>query len=101
MTKQTRPSLRIEEIKAKAVPILKEAGVKRSSVFGSYARGDFNKKSDIDILVDAPEEMSLYDLVGLKLKLEHALKRKVDLGEYSAIKPRIKGNVLSEAVRIL
>ncbi|MBI4029009.1 MAG: nucleotidyltransferase family protein [Candidatus Blackburnbacteria bacterium] len=95
MTKQ------LEEIKAKAVPILKEAGVKRSSVFGSYARGDYNKKSDVDILIDAPDGMSLFDLIGLQHELEDALNKKVDLGEYSAIKPRIKERVLSEAVQIL
>ena len=91
----------LQEIKAKIVPILKEAGVKRSSVFGSYARGDYNKKSDIDLLIDAPDHMSLFDLIGLQHELEDALDKKVDLGEYSAIKPRIKDRELGEAVRIL
>ena len=42
----------IKQIKDKALPILKEAGVLRSSVFGSYVRGENKKGSDIDILVD-------------------------------------------------
>ena len=38
-------------IKQKAVPILKEAGVTRSALFGSYVRGDHTSESDIDICV--------------------------------------------------
>jgi len=45
--------------------------------------------------------MSLLDFVGLKLELEEALGMKVDLGEYSAIKPIIKEQILSEEVAIL
>ncbi|GCC10851.1 hypothetical protein IPdc08_00889 [archaeon] len=45
--------------------------------------------------------MSLFDFVGLKLELEEALGRKVDLGEYSTIKPIIREQILSEEVAIL
>lgn len=91
----------LEEIKKKALPILKEAGVTRSSIFGSYVRGQAQNTSDIDILVDAPEGMTLFDFVGLQQKLEEVLGKKVDLGEYSTLKPRIKDNVLAQQVRIL
>ena len=91
----------IDVIKDKALPILKKAGVTRSSIFGSYVRGETKKTSDIDILIDAPKGMSLFDFVGLQQELEKALGKKVDLGEYSTIKPRIKDQVLSQQVRIL
>ena len=42
----------IEEIKSKAIPIAKKYGVKKLSLFGSYARGDANKHSDIDFFYD-------------------------------------------------
>ena len=42
----------IEEIKAKAVPIAKKYGVKRLSLFGSYARGEADAGSDLDFLYD-------------------------------------------------
>jgi len=45
--------------------------------------------------------MSLLDFVGLKLELEDALGIPVDLGEYSAIKPIVKEQILSEEVAIL
>lgn len=91
----------LENIKKKAPPILKEAGVTRSSIFGSYVRGEAKETSDIDILIDAPKKMGLFDFVGLKQDLEKALGKKVDLGEFSTLKPRIKDQVLSQGVRIL
>lgn len=91
----------LEQIKEKAVPILKEAGVTRSSIFGSYVRGEQREDSDIDILVDFPKDKSLFDFVELQLKLEDALNKKVDLGEYTTLKSRIRNRVLNEQVQIL
>lgn len=92
---------KIEDVKKKAVPILREAGVTRSSLFGSVVRGEARKDSDIDMLVELPRGISLFDFVDLQLKLEHALNRKVDLGEFSTIKPRLRDYILKEAVQIL
>ena len=64
-------------------------------------RGEARKDSDIDILVKIESRMSLLDFAGLKLELEEALGRKVDLGEYSVIKPIIKEQILKEEVSIL
>ena len=91
----------IEDIKKKAIPVLKEAGVLRSSLFGSYVRGEAREDSDLDILVELPGGMSLFDFIGLQHKLEDTLTRKVDLGEYSTIKPRLRNSILSEADQIL
>lgn len=90
----------IEEIKKKALPVLIEAGVNRSSIFGSYVRGEAGEDSDIDILVDFPEGRGLLEFIGLQQKLGNILGKKVDLGEYNTLKPRIKDNVLSQQVRI-
>jgi len=91
----------INMVKKKAVPILKDAGVKRSSLFGSVVRGEAKRGSDIDILIEPPKGMSLFGFVDLQQKLERAIGRKVDLGEYSTIKPRIRQKVLSQQIRIL
>lgn len=91
----------LEEIKKKAVPILKKEGATRAALFGSVVRGEARKNSDIDILVDLPEGKSLFDFVGTKLKLEEALGRKVDLVEYSTIKPRLKSYILGSQISIL
>lgn len=91
----------LEDIKTKALPILKEAGVTRSSIFGSYVRGENKKGSDIDILVDLPSDKSLFDVIDLKLKLEDTLGKPVDILEYDAIKPQLKRYILPKQVQIL
>jgi len=92
---------KIDEIKRKIEPILKRYGVKRAGIFGSVVRGEENEESDIDVLVEIEGRMSLLDFAGLKLELEEVLGRKVDLGEYSVIKPIIKEQILGEEVAIL
>ncbi len=46
----SKPRYTIEEIKEKAVPIAKKYGVKKLSLFGSYARGEADGESDVDFL---------------------------------------------------
>ena len=93
--------LTIDQIKEKAIPILKAAGIKRSSLFGSYVRGDQNEKSDIDILVEYPERTSLFDIGELKQNLEDVLGRPVDLVGFKTIKPRLKQHILLNQLPIL
>ena len=90
----------IEEIKEKVAPILEKWGVRRASVFGSYARGDAEDDSDVDILVELSEDMSLLDFVGLKLEIEDAIGKKVDLVEFGTIKPSIKKRILENQVAL-
>ena len=91
----------IEEIKKKILPILECYEVKRVGLFGSCARGEEKKDSDIDILVEIEKDISLIDFIGLKLKIEKVLGRKVDLVEYDTIKPMLRESILNEQVRIL
>lgn len=91
----------LEDIKKKALPILKQAGVTRSSLFGSYVRGENKLDSDVDILVDLPRGKSLFDLVDLQMQLEKALGRGVDIITYNSIHPLLKNYILKEQVPIL
>jgi hypothetical protein len=91
----------LDEIKNKALPILKEAGVTRSSLFGSCVRGENREDSDIDMLVDFPRGKGLFEFVGLQFQLEDALKKKVDLVEYESLHPLLKERILAEQVQIL
>ncbi len=90
-----------DNIKKITHPILKKAGVKHSALFGSFARGENHKKSDVDILVDMPRGKTLFDFVGLQIELEKELKRKVDLVDYAAVKPLLRKHILKNQVRIL
>lgn len=91
----------LEEIKKKALPVLKGAGVTRSSIFGSYVRGEASEDSDIDILVDFPRGKGIFEFVGLQQELEQVLGKKTDLVTYDSLHPLLKDRILKEQVRIL
>ncbi len=91
----------IDEIKNKIIPILRDAGVIRSSIFGSYVRGEQKEDSDIDMLVEFPRGKSLLDLVDLQQKLEETLHKKVDINTYNALYPSLRESVYKQAQQIL
>ena len=86
----------IEEIKKKIVPILKKFKVSKAGIFGSYARGEQKKKSDVDILIEINREADLFDLIRLKASLENRINKKVDLVEYARIRKEIRENILND-----
>lgn len=88
-------------IKKKIIPLLKKNKIRKAGIFGSYARGDTKKSSDLDLLVQIKGKKSLLDIVRLQQMLEHHLNMHVDLLEYTEIHPYLKKKVLSEEVRIL
>ena len=90
----------IEEIRERIAPILEKWRVRRASVFGSYARGEADDNSDVDILVELSEDMSLMDLVELKLEIEDVLGKRVDLVEFDALKPSIRESVMEDQVAL-
>ncbi len=91
----------IEDVQNRVVPILKRHGVTKAGIFGSLARGEAGSDSDIDILVQIEQDISLLDFIGLKQEIEDALGQKVDLVEYEAIKPLIRERILREQVAII
>jgi uncharacterized protein len=90
----------ISGIKKKIIPILRKNDVVRAGIFGSYARGEAKKKSDIDIIIQPPRGMGL-GFVGMKLELEEKLGKKVDLLTYNSISPYLKKYILDDEVRII
>jgi len=91
----------LELIKQKILPILKSHKISKARIFGSYARGEQKKKSDVDILVKTEDNVGLMEFIDLKLKLERILRKKVDLVEYATIRKEIKDNILADEIRIL
>jgi len=85
----------------KALEILQKNGIKRAAFFGSIVRGEMTDESDIDILIEFEGRKSLLDLAGLKLDLEDALKRRVDLLTYRSLHPMLKDGILAEQIPIL
>lgn len=59
-------------------------------IFGSYARGEQQPGSDLDILVRFGKRLNLLDLVGLEQDLSERLGIKVDLVTENALSPMIR-----------
>jgi len=94
-------NMELEGLKDKIIPVLERYEVKRAAVFGSFVRRERKENSDIDILVEFKGEKSLLDLAGLKIELEEALKRKVDVLTYNSLHPLLKDRILREQKVIL
>jgi len=80
-------------------PMLRENyGVKSLGLFGSYARGEQRKSSDIDVLVEFEEPLGLIQFMALEEELTKLVGIKVDLVMKTALKPHIGRVILSEAI---
>jgi len=88
----------IEKIKELAVPILKQYGVEKAAVFGSYARGDQNKDSDIDILIEYAPNVRKSLLIRARIinELKNVLQRDVDVVTVRSLSRFFRDEVLSE-----
>ncbi len=74
---------------------IKGYGVKKIGLFGSYARGEEKKESDVDILVQFEKGKKNFDnYMDLKLFLEDLFGSKVDLVISEAVKPDLKTSIL-------
>ncbi len=71
----------ITQIKKLTEPVFKEYGVEKAYVFGSYARGDYNENSDIDIIIVAKNIKSLLIIGAILEALKQVLQKEVDLIE--------------------
>ncbi len=90
----------LEDIKHRVKPILQKYGIKKAGIFGSAARGAV-KPNDIDILVKIERKISLLEFISIQQEIEDELGIKVDLVEYSAIKPALKDDILDEEVSVI
>ena len=94
MTKNIILSFLIENKKI----LLDRFQVKSIGLFGSYAIGEENKNSDIDLIVDMPSSFDRY--YDLKEFLEKAFGKEVDLGLESAMRSFIKSRIQSEVIYV-
>jgi predicted nucleotidyltransferase len=67
----------------------KDGRVSKAWIFGSFARGDYNVYSDIDLMVKfkAPARTSLFDYADIAYLLEEKIKIKIDLVEEGYLLP--------------
>lgn len=70
-------------------------------VFGSYARGEQQRESDLDILVDFNESVNLIELIGLEQELTELLGIKVDLVTLKSVNPSLNAYIQQDLIRIV
>ena len=80
--------------------IRKEYKAEIVGLFGSYARGEQKRSSDLDIIVKFLGGATLFDLVGLADFLEEKLDVKVDIVSERAIRQEIKEQILKEVIMV-
>lgn len=87
----------IEHIR-KITPDLRARGVKRLSLFGSFARDAQHHDSDVDLLVEfAPGRKTFDNFMAISELLEEALRRRVELVTLESLSPHIGPHILQEA----
>ena len=91
MNKSTIKSILIENKK-----LLKDFGVRKIGLFGSYLHQTETDDSDIDLLVDADDKMSLLRFSDLQIKLTEIFGHKIDLVSINGISKYIKPTVMKE-----
>lgn len=84
------------EIEKRIRPVLSKYGVISVSLVGSTARDEHSNISDIDLIVEMHQPVSLLTFSKIKRELEKTLNKKVDLIERSALKPRLREHMLKD-----
>lgn len=83
----------IDTIQTVIIPIAKQYGVRRVFLFGSYAKGEAKENSDVDLLIEKGEPMSLLKLAGMRQNCQEALNLPVDLITTTGIEENFKKEI--------
>lgn len=90
-------------VRGKRTAILRIArrhGARSIRIFGSAARGDATRESDIDFLVEMEPGRGLFEQAAMLLELEDLLGREVDVVTVEGLRDRIRERVLAEAIAV-
>lgn len=87
----------VQKLAAARQELAESFSVRRIGVFGSFARGEEDEESDVDIIVELAEP-TFDHYMDLKFRLEEIFNRQVDLVMAETIKPRIKPLIEKEAI---
>jgi predicted nucleotidyltransferase len=87
-------------LSARREDIIVRFRVKKLGIFGSAARDDMRRDSDVDILVEFQEPPTFDRYMDLKAYLEAVLGTSVDLVTEDAVKPRMRPIIEKDMVRV-
>jgi predicted nucleotidyltransferase len=80
--------------------ITRRHGARNVRVFGSVARSEETKASDIDLLVEVESGRTLLDLSALIAELSSVLNVEVDVATPALLRSEIREKVLAQAIRL-
>jgi len=80
--------------------LFKNQPVRRAYLFGSFARGENNSESDLDILVELEPGTGLFKFISIQHQLQIALRMQIDLVSANGLSPKIKPYIDSEKILI-
>nr|WP_108721364.1 nucleotidyltransferase family protein [Anaerobacillus isosaccharinicus] len=86
-----------EQLKASKKDLQALFGVIKIGIFGSYARGEQQETSDIDILIELGKPIGL-EFLDIKYYLEEKLGIPVDLVTKNSLKPQLREMILEEVI---
>ena len=90
----------IAEIKNKVTNTARQYGIQRAYLYGSYARGEAGRESDIDICIEKGEIRTLFELSGFCQDLEEVLGTKVDVVTTAGLSGDFKEDIEKDLVLI-
>jgi predicted nucleotidyltransferase len=93
-------SARLEVEREQILQIAATHGARHVRVFGSHARAEARRTSDLDLLIDLEPGRSLLDVVAIKQDLEDLLGCPVDVVTERALSPYIRDQVLADAISL-
>jgi len=76
--------------------ILKNYHINRIGIFGSYVKGTPSENSDIDLLVDFSETITLLQYAHLTDSMRNILNSRVDIVTLNGVKPYLKDSIMNE-----
>lgn len=79
----------LDEIKEKTSPVFAARNIPIAYLFGSYARGEADGDSDVDILIDSSGNRGLVSLGGILKSLKSALNKNVDMVTLGSLRSKI------------
>jgi len=90
----------IAEIKKRFEKVAAKYEIEEAYLFGSYARGDATKKSDVDIFVKEGKIQTLLQLCGFRLDVQDALKKNIDIVLEDGTNTEFEKNIGGELLKI-
>jgi predicted nucleotidyltransferase len=91
---------RLDALRPQLLAVATRHGASNLRIYGSIATGHEHSASDLDLLVDLPDDQSLLGLISLRQKLEDLLGCSVDVTEAETLHPLIRAQILEQALAL-